>query len=581
MIRIEVTHYNGDRLPQPLFAEFGESGGNIGRAEGNALVLHDPTRTISRIHASITCRGGDYSIRSLGTAIPVYVKGQMLGNGREANITAGDEIRIGSYAMKVMEAESPDFGGVSGPSTRPKDDPLAQFEGQPGRNPLDDLLAPSSNLHQQSRPMPTVSEGNFAKRGPVPIIPTDFDPFAPAPPLPHSEPERARSPEPRDVLDLGTGPSIPGESIDQLFDLGPEKGSKLFPRGSFSELMPPLEEPGTASTDPLVAIRAAAERKPSAVPTQRDNVDELRTAFRPPEAKPDTAAMRSVPPSEQQPPGMPVSEPYLSWKNKESDQGADQIISVIVPSPAQDRRKGERRRVEQQSPPPPSTESTPQKNIAPEAEIPELRAALASGSVPDREKLLGAFLSGAGVPDLGPSSGLTPEFMEVLGHLLRQSTQGTLDLLRARMLTRREIHAELTMIAPRENNPLKFSPTVEAALAHLLSPQGHGFMTPRQAMQDAYDDLRSHQFGFLAGVRAALAAVLERFSPEELERRLTQKTVIDTLLPINRKAKLWDLFAERYKEISHEAEEDFHALFGKEFLRAYEAQIAKLEQDER
>jgi FHA domain-containing protein len=75
--------------------------------------------------------------------------------------------------------------------------------------------------------------------------------------------------------------------------------------------------------------------------------------------------------------------------------------------------------------------------------------------------------------------------------------------------------------------------------------------------------------------------VLERFDPAHLECRLTQKTVVDALLPINRKAKLWDLFAERYKDISREAEEDFHVLFGKEFLRAYEAQIAKLEQDDK
>jgi FHA domain-containing protein len=100
-------------------------------------------------------------------------------------------------------------------------------------------------------------------------------------------------------------------------------------------------------------------------------------------------------------------------------------------------------------------------------------------------------------------------------------------------------------------------------------------------MKDAHDDLRSHQFGFMAGMRAALAGVLERFDPVQLEKRITQKTMMDSLLPVNRKAKLWDLFAERYREISFEAEEDFHMLFGKEFLRAYEAQIAKLEQDDK
>ncbi|MDE2366739.1 MAG: type VI secretion system-associated FHA domain protein TagH, partial [Betaproteobacteria bacterium] len=274
------------------------------------------------------------------------------------------------------------------------------------------------------------------------------------------------------------------------------------------------------------------------------------------------------------------------WEDKEYGRGAGEMTSIIVPSPAQERRKAERRCSEQFQPalaeqvsrkiPLPAEDTRPGSavSIAVEPAVPP-----SPTTVPGRDELLGAFLDGAGVPDLAIAGGLTPQFMNTLGQLLRESTQGTLDLLLARMLTKREVRAELTLIAPRENNPLKFSPTVEAALAHLLAPQGRGFMTPLQAMKDAHDDLCAHQFGFMAGMRAALAGVLERFDPEELERRLTQKTVIDTLLHINRKAKLWDLFAERYKEISHEAEEDFHALFGKEFLRAYEAQIARLDQD--
>ena len=51
---------------------------------------------------------------------------------------------------------------------------------------------------------------------------------------------------------------------------------------------------------------------------------------------------------------------------------------------------------------------------------------------------------------------------------------------------------------------------------------------------------------------------------------------MDALLT-NRRAKLWDLFTELYRDIHNEAEDDFHAVFGKEFLRAYQAQIAKLE----
>ena len=169
----------------------------------------------------------------------------------------------------------------------------------------------------------------------------------------------------------------------------------------------------------------------------------------------------------------------------------------------------------------------------------------------------------------------------MLGEILREATQGTLDLLLARAMIKREVRAEMTMIVARENNPLKFSPNVEAALAHLLAPQARGFMPPVQAMQDAYDDLRSHQFAFMAGMRAALAGVLQRFNPTELEERLTRRSMMDSLLPMNRKARLWDLFGELYGDISKEAEDNFHALFGKEFLRAYEAQIEKLQREDK
>ena len=55
-----------------------------------------------------------------------------------------------------------------------------------------------------------------------------------------------------------------------------------------------------------------------------------------------------------------------------------------------------------------------------------------------------------------------------------------------------------------------------------------------------------------------------------------QNRVLDNLVPMSRKAKLWELFAELYEQISVEAEEDFHTLFSKEFLSAYEEQITRL-----
>ena len=221
-----------------------------------------------------------------------------------------------------------------------------------------------------------------------------------------------------------------------------------------------------------------------------------------------------------------------------------------------------------------------------EGEIKSVRLGGTKAPVPaphdsdQRDALLAAFLAGAGVPDLKIPGGMTPELMTLLGELMRESIGGTLDLLRARALTKREVRAQATVIVPRENNPLKFSPSVETALNHLLSPQGRDFMGPAGAVRDAYNDLRSHQFGFMAGMRAALQGVLARFDPAQLEQRLAQKGLMGTFVPATRRMKLWELYEQLYREISGEAEDDFHTLFGKEFLRAYEAQVEKLKQED-
>jgi FHA domain-containing protein len=111
----------------------------------------------------------------------------------------------------------------------------------------------------------------------------------------------------------------------------------------------------------------------------------------------------------------------------------------------------------------------------------------------------------------------------------------------------------------------------------MFGPPMPGFMEAEEAMRDAYSDLRAHEFGFMAGLRAALQGVLKRFEPGALEARLPEKGGINALVPMNRKAKLWELFSELYRQIALEAEEDFHNLFGREFLRAYEEHIAALD----
>lgn len=197
----------------------------------------------------------------------------------------------------------------------------------------------------------------------------------------------------------------------------------------------------------------------------------------------------------------------------------------------------------------------------------------------DGRALAEAFLRGANLPLDTIPSGVTLEWMEMMGRFVATATDGAVELIASRALVKREVKADLTMIVVRNNNPLKFLPDGQSALIQMLGRKIPGFMNPIEAMEDAYIDLRAHQIGVVAGMRAALDEVLRRFDPELLEKKLKTLTLLESLVAGNRKAKMWDLYAELFKEIYIEAQDDFQTLFGKAFLTAYENQIERFRQE--
>jgi len=204
-------------------------------------------------------------------------------------------------------------------------------------------------------------------------------------------------------------------------------------------------------------------------------------------------------------------------------------------------------------------------------------SALEGGAPGGAEDIWRGFLDGVGV-DVALPNGITPAMMRTIGLMLRASVEGLLQLILMRAAAKEELRADRTIIQAQQNNPLKFSPDVNVALMQLLRPPGRGFLSGVAAIQDAVDDLRSHQVGTMAGMRFALEGVLKRFDPALLERRLADRSLLETLLPMNRKARLWELFLQNYARISSEAEEDFHALFGEAFMEAYSEQVRALKE---
>lgn len=193
------------------------------------------------------------------------------------------------------------------------------------------------------------------------------------------------------------------------------------------------------------------------------------------------------------------------------------------------------------------------------------------------QDLLQTFLDSAGLPHLHLTDSQRLEIMAHLGAIFRETVRGLMDILLARGDIKGEFRLSRTAIGPIENNPLKTPPgqpplRIEEVMALMLIGQKGAYMSPVQAVQEGFNDIKAHQLAVMAGIQAALSRLIDRFDPGNLETRLEQ-SVLDNLWPANRKAKYWDLFNAEYQAIAREAEDDFNELFGDEFARAYEERL--------
>lgn len=584
-----------------LEGQFDERGGTIGRADDCTLILPDPDKHISRVQAEIRCSGGQYALLNRSSVNPLTINGRQVQSDQAQPLRHADEIVIAQF---VLQVEVP-VGGYLPNNLSVADDPFAD-------------LIPKTQLARSPAPRPS---GNIAKQSAVPGRPyipedafADLEKFAPTPkplhtPQPRTatsrsepartQPDRGSIPEPFASDPFESDPfSAPSRSMhDTDTPIGRIEGKDPLGIGTFEQPKESLDDLfglGSANTDPLAAgspladpalREAGGSRAPGAM---SDHVPEIHAAVKLPKLQAAVVAQPVLPASNK--PTNPVSNPgqiYRSWENPESPKA---LSAQALAAMAEQSANAHKHDFE----PTPTTRTTAMLD---DLNRHALSAAKASAHdslnrAPDSRSrdeiefaLLKAFLLGAGLNELPRAAGareprvLDAAIMQRIGELLKLQSQGMVELLASRALTKKEMRAEVTVIVAKNNNPLKFSPDAGGALAHLLTTRPmRGFMEGPAAVRDAFDDLTAHQVGFVAGMRAAMQGLIGRFDPKELEKRLKQKSMIDSMLPINRKAKLWELFNELFAELAREAEDDFEALFGREFLRAYEAQIDQLNQ---
>ena len=159
-----------------------------------------------------------------------------------------------------------------------------------------------------------------------------------------------------------------------------------------------------------------------------------------------------------------------------------------------------------------------------------------------------------------------------LTDMLHIAVDAMMDVLRARAGLKNRFRLPATLIQRSENNPLKFAPTAQEAVRRLFAPPDGGFLSGNAALNDAAADIRNHQMAMLAGVRSAFQSMLAQFDPariEESEGRARR-------LPLGGRPRHWERYKEQFDALTRDPDECFRRLFGDEFARAYEQQLAHL-----
>lgn len=564
---LTLTVHGGDVSAAPRSVRLDHEGGTIGRAPECTIVLADPQRNVSRLHARIDWRDAGFLLIDCGSN-PTVLNERELDGSREAVLHDGDRLRIGAYVLAVsidaagepraetafdvpgtlMTRVVPVAPSASSPALwpeqahwdakrtaplipddwdSPKDAPVGSGSAQSGAPFFPDPLAAAPLLREPARPVGNANQALLDALTPVDLLRAS---------LPGSLADSSR----------GATSRVEATSSRTFEHVSPEQAALAVPPLSVASPQRQREPVGSENGHGALSANVQGGLLPS-----------MRWASTFSVSTSASTSMRSNPNANVAPTAPRVSERVLP------DIGATPHLN----DDANPNRRPEAN-------PEANPEASPNRRSEANADSSsnQLREAHPN---PTPDATTTALLEGLGIDPAAVRHLPAPELARLAGAMLREATQGAMSALRSRSMAKRETRIAMTLIEERDNNPLKFFPDVDAALTQMLGSRGAGYLAPRDALRAAFHDIQAHELAVVAGMRAALAHAMARIEPAAIEKSLDAATGIDALLG-NRRARLWQRFVDTWEHVARDAGDDFHRTFGEPFSRAYQAQLDAL-----
>lgn len=529
LLTLEVISPNGELLGNARRKTIGPEGAQIGRSKDSDWVIND--QYISRTHARVRYVNGAFYIEGLGrNPLAINDPEATIPNNEPHLLRNGDRFFLDQYEIKVALSSANAAGSAH---VAIPDDPFAPAAPTPvvpqaWSSSIADVGIADGTAEDAGNLDPLAALGGPAKSH-VPVAPVNLhqgsvleDSYrAPAPIVPPS------------------APSAPAASPGKIPDSWDRSG--LTQMGQQQAPAPPPPRRPAAPPPRATSTPATDDSIPDT--WDKSRITRVEAASGP--------ATQKLPPLSQL--VQDAATQKTSHDTVEKARPAPAMRSPAVSHTV-------RRPVEAPAPVA-TTASTATHRALPET-------APVHGSVNLEE-----LLRSAGVP----ASQMSPELARELGQVIRIVVQGLMEVLQSRAEIKSQLRMSMTRMQPTENNPLKFSPNVEAALHTLLVERNRGYLPTVRAFEEALTDIRNHQIAVLQGIRTAFNAMLEQFDPEKLDEELEKQSKRGGLLNLGGKgARFRDLYVEQFQSMATDPDETFKRLFGEFFAQAYEEQMDRL-----
>lgn len=196
----------------------------------------------------------------------------------------------------------------------------------------------------------------------------------------------------------------------------------------------------------------------------------------------------------------------------------------------------------------------------PASTFPSQPAALPS----TRDEVLREIAIGAGIsPELLQSRDPHEAAAEI-GAVLRTVVEELALLLKARAAAKMLAKStQRTMISSADNNPLKFVPGTDDILEIMFARRRTGYLDARRSIEDAFRDLKTHEFATYAAMQAALSRLLDDLSPEAIGRKLPPASFT------SKKSQAWDAYVATWRTMEEAHENGMLDIFLAYFSEAY------------